>query len=144
MELHLAKALGAILHRLGQHLFGVGPGDVVAAEPGEPRWRRGLQRLHLFEGSRPGQQVRPRHPRTVEMRQVRRWLLTKMKVQVEDWRAPLVRRRRLPAESRHDGSGSDGFEELTTIDHTSSFRAQSGSGGDYRTRLNNCAIRRYD
>jgi hypothetical protein len=124
MELHLAEALGSILDRLREHLFRVGLRHVVAVEPRKPARCGRLQRLHPFEGGSTCEEVRLRHSRSVEMREIGRRLRTKMKVKVEDPRPPLVRGCALPAERRNDGGG-DRFEEFTAVDHESSFAWRS-------------------
>ena len=83
MEFHLAESLGAVLHRLREHLFGVGPGHVVAVEPGEPPRRGGEKRLDVLERRAAREQIRLRHARAVEVREVGGSLRSKMEVQVE-------------------------------------------------------------
>ena len=87
VELQLAEALGSILDRLGELLFRIRLGHVVAAEPGEPARGGRLQRLHLFERRPTREQVGLRDPGPVEMREVGRRLRTEVEVKVED-RAP--------------------------------------------------------
>ena len=94
MKLHLAEALRSCFHGLREHLFRVRFGHVVAVEPGESSRRRScaLTCLHLVEAGAARQQVRLRHARAVEMGEVVAGCGRSMEVQIEDRRAPLVRR----------------------------------------------------
>jgi hypothetical protein len=58
------------------------------------------------------------------MRQGARRLWTKVEVQVEHGRAPLVRGHPLAHERRQDSGRGDGFEELTAIHDWPSVRRQ--------------------
>ena len=90
LKFHLAEALCPTLHGLREHLFGIGLGHIVAVEPGESARCCGLERLHLIEDAPARQQIGFRDASAVEMREVAGGLRTKMKVKVENGRAPLV------------------------------------------------------